>query len=139
MTNFNNLTAEHDRVQDLLFLVRYIPKILAKGLAYGLCGLTGFYAWTSIYNEGINHYVKENYKLITATDYIDDENEFMHMSRDARFNKQTPPDSQMVPLIAGGFGGSMCFFLGVCNATKEFKQELNTDRKHREPKTSFNV
>ncbi|CEG55639.1 hypothetical protein [Legionella fallonii] len=119
-------------LDDLLFTIRYAPKAAAKTIAYALCGATLGYGISYTCTESLKHFAEDHHDEVDLTDsYVRDDEQFLHVSRDQRFNQVTPPISDFIPYYAAIVGAGAGTLFAVSKVTCEFKEQLEEDRARR--------
>ncbi|MCL9684484.1 hypothetical protein [Legionella maioricensis] len=122
----------HETGDDLLFTVRYMPKILTTTIKYGFYGALLGLGASYVFAESLNRYAEQNHDGVDLTDsYVANDEAFMKFSRNKHFNKRTPPISEFLPVYGAIVGAGAGALFSLSKVANDFSKQLNEDREMR--------
>lgn len=125
-------TSSPDRLNDLLFTIRYIPRVLKKTVQYGLLGCVIGFGMTFVCKDYLNKFAEEHHDAVDLVDgYVADDDEFLHFSRTAEFNQVTPPISEFLPIYSSVIGAGAGTLFALSKVRSDFNDQLAQDRELR--------
>lgn len=131
-------TSYAEYLNDLLFIIRYPPKAMPKLIKYAFCGAIIGYTVAYLRPHQLSNFAKQHHDAVDITgEYVADENQFLHASRDVKFNQVTTPISTILPGYAAAIGAGAGFFAGILRSRHEMYQQLEADRELRSPLNSL--
>lgn len=111
--------------EDFLFILRCLAQNLPDLIKYTLIGAATGYVTAYLCSSDLNRFAREHHHAIDPSDrYVDDEVQFLHASRDSKFNKITPPISHALPFYVTGLGASSGFIYGLFSSYNKLRQQL---------------
>ncbi|WP_298627154.1 hypothetical protein [uncultured Legionella sp.] len=121
-----------DRLNDLLFTIRYIPKILKRTVQYGVLGAVMGVGMTFLCKDYLSKFAEEHHNAVDLVDgYVADDEEYLHLSRTAEFNRVTPPISEFLPIYSSIVGAGAGTFFALSRVKTDYQEQLAADRELR--------
>ncbi|RUQ90752.1 hypothetical protein [Legionella septentrionalis] len=118
--------------EDLLFTLKFIPRVLLNSVKFGACGM--LLGWGCAYNFAElwkSFLTKHSQSVHGLEDYVPDDQRFLHMSRNQHFNQVTPSIASIAPTVGLIVGAGFGIWYGASKKTAEFMEDLNADRAER--------
>ncbi len=117
---------------DLLFVIRYMPKALKKTLTFGFIGAVVGYGASYVLTESLNQFAEKNHSAVDLTDnYVANDEKFLHFSRNPHYNQNTPAIEEFIPYYSALVGASAGTLFALTRIPGEFREQLIDDRHRR--------
>ncbi|MBL7480079.1 hypothetical protein [Legionella bononiensis] len=121
-----------DLYNDLLFTVRYLPKVVKNTVQYGLLGAILGYGAAFVCKRSLTQFAQEQHEAVDLVDgYVPDEEEFLHFSRNRYVNRVTPPISEFVPIYSSIIGAGAGALFALSKVSSDYSVQLKQDREER--------
>ncbi|WP_133126750.1 hypothetical protein [Legionella nagasakiensis] len=131
----NNKTPNQTDVylSDVLFFVRYVPEAMACTVKHAAIGALLGWGISYACSSSLQAFAAQHHDAVDITrNHVPDGEQFLGMSRQAQFNKVTPPISDILPFYASGVGACAGFFYGLNKKYREYPERLRQERESRE-------
>jgi hypothetical protein len=121
-----------EAADDLLFVVRYMPKILTTTLKYGFYGAVFGLGASYVFTASLSRYAEENHDAVDLTDrYVANDEAFLKFSRNQHFNQHTPPIYEFIPVYGAIVGACAGTLFSLSKVSDDFSKQLNEGKEIR--------
>ncbi|KTD47551.1 hypothetical protein [Legionella quateirensis] len=121
-----------DLYNDLLFTVRYVPKVIKHTVQYGLLGAILGFGTAFACKNSIVQFAQEKHDAVDLVDgYVPDAEEFLHFSRNRHVNRITPAISEFIPIYSSIIGAGAGALFALSKVSSDFSVQLKQDREDR--------
>ncbi len=117
---------------DLLFVVRYMPKVLKKTLTFGFIGAVTGFGISYVFTESLNQFAEKNHNAVDPSgNYVANDEKFLHFSRNQYHNQKTPTIEEFLPYYSALVGAGAGTLFALSTVPNDFREQLAGDRERR--------